>query len=270
MGATNVTETRLAALQDDLAAASSTSERIAVLAAMIELAAEQGASGEETRARSLLSRVLADLEAMASDLEPAVGLPSAAACLPDGGDDYLMVLFLQAEASLLRDDDTGSFRDLDVGIDCLRRLREWLPADDQDRVEVDTTLARALMTRMYRAGGRRADIDEAGALLASLLDLMDSGDPGRRRIISALAVQRAVRYAGYDGSAADRGEALRYAAEAVRPQANGGNGPDGSPAAVDGDPRRAGHRRSSGDRLDDPHPAVHFCAALGHAVAGGS
>jgi hypothetical protein len=236
VGTTHVTEARLAALRGDLAAASSTAERIAVLAAMIELAAEQGASGEAALARSLLGRVLADLAAMAADLEPAVGSPSAAASLPDGGDDYLVVLFLQAEASLQRDDDTGSRRDIDVGIDCLRRLREWLPADDPARVEVDATLARALMTRMGRAGGRPADIDEAGVLLASLLHLMDPDDPDRRRIISALAVQRAARYAGYDGSAADRDEALRYAAEAVQSQANGGHGPDGSSVAVDGDP----------------------------------
>ena len=147
--------------------------------------------------------MLAGLQAAAADLESAADLQAAAVGLPDGGgDDYLMVLFLQAEASLLRDGDTGSVRDLDIGIDCLRRLRERLPADEPARVEVDAMLAGALMTRMGRAGGQRADVDEAGALLASLLDLMDADDPGRRRIISALAVQRATRYAGYDGTAA--------------------------------------------------------------------
>ena len=225
MGTADFTETRLAALQDDLAAATSAAECIPVLGAMTELAAELAASGDADRAGSLLSQLLADLQ-------------SAAAAVPDGGEDYLMALLLQAEVSLLRDGDTGPVPDLDTGIDCLRQLREWLPADEPTRVEFDARLAAALMTRMGRAGGQRADVDEAGALLMSLLDLMKADNPGRRRIISALAVQRATRYAGYDGTAADREAAVNYAAQVIQPEAD--RDPDEADSGPD-EPAVGGH-----------------------------
>src|SRR6266536_3157774 len=172
------TEARLAALQDELAAVASTAERIPVLAAMIELAAEQDASGQADLARSLLSRVLAELQAAAADLESAAGSPPAMAGLPDGGDDYLLVLYLQAEASLLRDGGTGSARDLDIGIDCLRRLRDRLPADEPavggHLVTAWMTLIRQLTSAQRSAMLRRADLEAvqrgggAAALLAEL------------------------------------------------------------------------------------------------------
>lgn len=217
MGKADVTEARLAAVQHELAAAADTAERIPVLEAMIELAAELSASGDTARARTLLGQVLAELQS-AGDLQSAAGLQTAADLTDDLG-DYGMVLFLQAEASLLRDDDTGPAPDLDIAIDCLRRLCEWLPDHEPARVDVDARLAAALMTRMGRASGQLSDVDEAGRLLNSLLDLMHAGDPGRRRIISALAIQRATRYAGYDGPAADREAALDYAAQVIQPEA---------------------------------------------------
>jgi tetratricopeptide (TPR) repeat protein len=199
--AANLTAARFLILRKALRAADSAAESLPVLAEMVRLTAERHQSGDDgaVGARSALNQALAYLRA-------------ASAELPHGSDDYLIALFLQAEACFLRDGDVGPVSDLDDAIECLRRLRAALPPDDPGLLEVDAKLGGAAFTRAGRPRGRLADVDEAGALLTSVLDRLAPDDPGHRRIATVLAVLHAVRFITFGGPQADRDAALAHAA----------------------------------------------------------
>jgi hypothetical protein len=202
--ATQGTADRLAAVREALAATESPAERLPDLAELITCAAELS-EGEDDGAPS--ARPVLD--------EALTYLREASAQLPPDGEEHLFALFLEAEACLLRDGDPGSTDDLDRAIDCLRRVRSALSEDDPDRAEVETKLGAAVLRRAARPGGNLADLDDAGALLASVLDPMACGDPGRRPITGLLAIQRAVRFAAFAGSEDDRMTALAFADEGL-------------------------------------------------------
>lgn len=192
---------RLAVLRGGLRSARSPSDPLPALAEMIRIAKWLLKSGDNgpVGARTVLSHALAYLRAVSEWLAP--------------GDDHRPVaLFLEAEASRLRAAAVGPVTDLDNSIVCLRRLRAMLAADDPDLVMVEVELGLALFIRVGRPGPRLADLDEASALLTSVLDRTETDDPGRREITSLLASQRAVRYSALGGTDADRETAITHAA----------------------------------------------------------
>jgi hypothetical protein len=134
------------------------------------------------------------------------------------------MLYLEAEACLLRDAKAGPVSDLDNAIVCLRRLRAMFPDGSDERAEADARLAPAALTRACRPGGSLADLDEAGVLLAGLLDRTAPGDPVRRQVVRGLAVQRGLRYISFGGSGEDRVAGIGHAQECLTLPA-----PDGPP-----------------------------------------
>lgn len=201
---------RLAVLRRMLAAAASAADCVPVLAEMIVLAGEMSQrEGGAARARPLLRQALAYLRAASGQLPPE-------------SQDYRFVLLLEAEACLLRDSDAGPVGDLDNAIECLRRLRAVLPADDPGLTEIESRLAAAVFMRTSRPGPRLADVDEAGALLTSQLDRLAPDDPGRRRATGNLALLRAIRFVAFGGSEEDRLAGVAYARECLAARADDG------------------------------------------------
>ena len=207
---------RVAALRTDLASAATAAECITPLAGLIEIASElrRGGGGAEN-AGPVLDEVLVYLRA-------ARGQPFAEG--RPGVEEVAAMLYLEAEACLLRDAKAGPVSDLDNAIVCLRRLRAMFPDDSDERAEADARLAPAALTRAGRPGGSLADLDEAGVLLAGLLDRTAPGDSVRRAVVSCLAVQRGLRYIAFSGSGEDRVAGIGYAQECLALPA-----PDGSP-----------------------------------------
>jgi tetratricopeptide (TPR) repeat protein len=186
-----------------LRAAPSAAACVPALAALVEVAGELreddlGGTGA-ARARRLLDEAIRYLRAASLEL-------------PSGSEDHRMTLFLLARACRCRDHDTGPVPDLDDAIACLRRLRAALPSGGPDLAEVEVLLADALLNRAVRAGGRIADVDEAGDILGSVLDGLPPDHPGRRTVAAALAMAHAVRYAMFGGTGTDRDDAAAYAA----------------------------------------------------------
>ena len=132
------------------------------------------------------------------------------------------MLYLEAEACLLRDAKAGPVSDLDNAIVCLRRLRAMLPDGSDERAQADARLAPAALTRAGRPGGSLADLDEAGVLLAGLLDRTAPGDPARRQVVRGLALQRGLRYISFGGSGEDRVAGISHAQECLSLPAPGG------------------------------------------------
>jgi hypothetical protein len=212
---------RAAALRTDLASAATAAECVPPLAGLIEIAGElhrEGGGGAET-ARPILDEVLAYLRA-ARARPSAEGRP--------GDDETAAVLYLEAEACLLRDAEAGPVSDLDSAIGCLRRLQAMLPDDTDERAAADAKLASAAVTRAGRPGGSLADIDEAGVLLAGLLGRAAPGDPALRQVLRSLAVQRGLRFISFGGADEDRRAGIGYAQECLRLPA-----PDGPPDDTD-------------------------------------
>jgi tetratricopeptide (TPR) repeat protein len=208
---------RAAALRTDLASAATAAECVPPLAGLIEIASElrcEGGGGAEN-ARPILDEVLVYLRA-------ARARPSAEG--RSGVDETAAVLYLEAEACLLRDAEVGPVSDLDNAIECLRRLRAMLPDDTDERTEADAKLVSAALTRAGRAGGSLADIDEAGVLLDGLLDRAAPGDPALRQVVRGLAVQRGLRFISFGGSDEDRMAGIGYAQKCLTLPA-----PDGPP-----------------------------------------
>jgi tetratricopeptide (TPR) repeat protein len=94
----------------------------------------------------------------------------------------------------------------------------------EERAETDARLASAALTRAGRPGGSLADIDEAGVLLAGLLDRAAPGDPALRQVVRGLTVQRGLRFICFGGSDEDRTAGIGYAQECLTLPA-----PDGQP-----------------------------------------
>ncbi len=158
---------RVAALRTALTSAATAAECVPALAGLIEIAGElRGGGGGAEQARPILDEVLAYLRA-------AGGMPPANAVL----------LYFEAEACLLRDAKTEPVSDLDNAIECLRRLRAMLTVDSDERAEADARLASAMLLRVGRPGHDQADREEAGTLLAGLLDRTAPDDPARRQIV---------------------------------------------------------------------------------------
>jgi hypothetical protein len=201
----------MAALRIELAMAGTSAESVPALAALIEIAGELqqdgGAGGEQ--ARPVLDDVLSYLRAARGRL------PDENPASPPQEDETVAMLYLEAEACLLRDAEGTPVCDLDNAIECLRRLRALLPEDSDERAEADARLAFAALTRVGRPGGSRADIDEAATLLDGLLARTAPGDPGRRQVTRSLAVARGVRFTTFSGTDEDRKAALGYAQECL-------------------------------------------------------
>ena len=202
---------RLATAREALRAAPGLAEGLPAIAGMIEVAAEiQDAEDDGAAlARELLGESIGHLSA-------------AVAELPAGGEEQLAARYLLAEAGLLRAGGAGPVSDLDDAIGYLRQLQAALTAGTPDRAEVDIELSGALLTRAYQAGGRLADLDEAGTLMESVLGWLPPDSPGRGAATAALAVQRAARYVLFGGSGADREAALEFARTCLTAAADGG------------------------------------------------
>lgn len=183
---------RLALLRRMLRAASSPGECLPLLAEIIAIAEVIPVS------RTVLSQALAYSRAVL-------------AALPADGEDRVIALFLEAEASLLRGAVSGPLQDLDNAIVCLRRLRAMLPADDPGLPEISARLGGALLTRAAKTCTRVSDLEEAGELFGFVLDGLAPGDPRYHQIHLTLATQRAVRYSGFGGTEADREAAVAHA-----------------------------------------------------------
>ncbi len=203
-----MTEDRMAALRGELARATGSGERLPVLAAMIELAAELRKAGS-------------DDDAGAAALDEALLQLAASAASPADAGEYAMTLYLIAQACIMR--DAGS--DLDDAIRCLLELRDGLGADAPDlaaadnapdlaavMTEIQVNIGGALYERASRPGGRAADVDDASAALAAALDRMAPEHPRRAWLTAALAWQYADRYAGFNGTEDHRAAALSHAA----------------------------------------------------------
>jgi hypothetical protein len=216
-----VTAERMRALRAELAEATCADERLPVLNDIVDLAAELGQAGGEAAASAAaaLDEVLAELRELRASAESA------------DEDQYLMTLYLIAQAGLLR--DSGS--DLDDAIACLRELRDVLLTEpvepaaglhltespdaeeiqgpEEIMVEIEFGLGQALFRRLSRPGGGVTDLDDASAALAAALGWMASDAPGRPALTAALALQYATRYSGYSGTQDHRMAALALAAE---------------------------------------------------------
>src|SRR5260370_29012843 len=142
----------MAALRGELARATGSGERLPVLAAMIELAAELRKAGS-------------DDDAGAAALDEALLQLAASAASPADAGEYAMTLYLIAQACIMR--DAGS--DLDDAIRCLLELRDGLGADAPDlaaadnapdlaavMTEIQVNIGGALYERASRPGGRAA------------------------------------------------------------------------------------------------------------------
>lgn len=200
---------RRAALRAALSSATSAAECVPALAELIGIAGElrrAGGPGAES-AGPVLAEVLSYLRAAHRSLP---------AGQRDGG-DLAVLLYLEAEACLLRDARGGPLSDLDNAIGCLRRLRAALPGESAERMEAEAKLAAAVLTRAGRPGGGLPDVDEAGALLDGLLGRVAPGDPTRRQVVRSLAVQRGVRFISFGGGEADRAAGIDYARECLAP-----------------------------------------------------
>jgi hypothetical protein len=184
---------RLTAARAALRTTGGTAAPLSAIAGFIEVAADisdaddEGAAG----ARELLGE--------------AVGyLRTALLTLPSGGDDHLDALYLLAEAGVLRASGPGPASDQDDAITFLRRLGAALAAGSPERAEADAELGRMLLRRASGPGGQLDDLDEAGALLEAVRDRLAPDSPEGGAMTALLAVQRAVRYAMYGGTGADR------------------------------------------------------------------
>ena len=225
-----MTAERMAALREKLAGAAGASERLPVLAEMIDLAAEfsQAGGDDAVVATAALDDVLREL----GELRTLAGPPLEP-------DDHAFALYLVAQACLLR--DSGS--DLDDAIACLRELRDELlaeppdvapdpddagepaegePADAEDfpdfgeiMAEVEVKLGQALFQRVTRPGGGAADLDGAGAALRAALDWMPSDAPVRPALTMGLAWCYSMRYISYGGTQDHRLAGLALAAECL-------------------------------------------------------
>lgn len=199
-----VTEDQIAILRGQLAGAASPGERLSVLAEIVDLAV---ARPGDAPARSALDQALPALETVAESAD-------------DDG-DYLMALYVFAQACLARDGEG----DLDNAIGALRELRDALGEDPPEpeqggehaqlMVEIDTKLGMALSERASRPDGAVADVDGASQALMSALARMTPGDDRRPMLTGALALQHALRYAGCAGTEEDRRSALALAAEVL-------------------------------------------------------
>jgi CHAT domain-containing protein len=217
-----LTAGRGAALRAALASAATTAECVPALAGLIDIARELHEEGgtRADDARAILDEVLSYLRAAHA------GLPAGPRDGPPGHGDQdshpgqgiagtAALLYLTAEASLLRGSDASPVSDLDNAIECLRRLRPMLPDDSEERSEIEARLASAALTRAGGAGGRLADVDEAGAILAGLLDRTPPGSPARRQVLRAAAVQRGLRFMCFGGTEEDRVAGIGCARECL-------------------------------------------------------
>jgi hypothetical protein len=130
----------VATLRADLASAATAAECVPSLARLIEIAGElrrEGGEGAE-KARPVLDEVLVYLRA-------ARGRPSGEGW--SGEDETAAMLYLEAEACLLRDAKAGPVSDLDNAIESLRRLRAMFPDDSAEWAEASARLASAALTR---------------------------------------------------------------------------------------------------------------------------
>jgi hypothetical protein len=193
----------LARLREALGGTAPVAERLKVIAEMIELAAELSDSGDEGAEGAAQARAGLD--------EAVTRLRTTRAAVPAGSYEGLVTLSLLADACLVR--DLGS--DLDDAIGYLRQLRGELPWHDPELIHVETRLGSALFQRAYRSQGSPADVDDAGAAFTAALDQMAPEGPGRAELAAALALQRAVRYAGLGGTQDDRDAALSCAAQCL-------------------------------------------------------
>lgn len=214
----------MAALREKLAGAAGSSERLAVLAEMLDLAAELGQADSDDGdgaavAAAALDDVLRDLGGLRA--------PDAAPLEPD---DHAFALYLTAQACLRR----ASGADLDEAIACLRELRDELlaePADPDDAEEpaatedapdlgaiiseVEVSLGQALFQRVTRSDGGAADLDDSSAALRAALEWTPSDSPARPSMITGLAWCYALRYIGYGGTQDHRRAGLALAAEGL-------------------------------------------------------
>ncbi|MGD0064697.1 MAG: hypothetical protein ABSB76_14785, partial [Streptosporangiaceae bacterium] len=245
-----MTPERMPVLREDLARASCASERLPVLAEMIDLAAELSQTGgdDAADAKAALDGVLRELCELRA--------PAGSALDPD---DQAFTLYLVAQACLLR--DSGS--DLDDAIACLRELRDDLlaepldpdgaadpaepePADTaepmdtgepmgtaepmdtaepmgtgdvldfgQIMTEVEVKLGYALFKRVTRSDGDVDDLDAASAALRAALAWSPSDASVRPGLIMGLAWCFGLRYVGYDGTQDHRLAGLALAAEGL-------------------------------------------------------
>ena len=198
---TAMTADRMAALRQALAEATRAEEREPILAEIIDLAAELSQPGAQDAA------------------EAGLGLDEALAQLraPAADDDAALTLYLTAVACLVR--DCGS--DLDDAIAGLIELREMLLADAQDPgpdaelaeilAEIEAKLGVALLRRASGPDGRVADLDAAATAYGVALGLMADDDERRPALVAGLALQCAMRYAGFGGSDEHRTAALAHA-----------------------------------------------------------
>lgn len=199
-----VTEDQIAILWGQLAEAASPGERLTVLAEIVDLAA---ARPGDVLARLSLDQALPALVTLAESVD-------------DDG-DYLMALYLFAQACLARDSEG----DLDDAIGALRELRDAIGEDSPEpaqaeehaqlMAEINTKLGMALSERASRPDGAAADVDGASQALMSALDRMTPDDDRRPMLAGALALQHATRYAGFAGTEEDRRSALALAAEVL-------------------------------------------------------
>jgi CHAT domain len=225
-----MTAERMTALREELARAAGASERLSVLAEMIDLAAEFSQAGGDDAA--IAAAALDDVLRELSELRAPVGPPLQP-------DDHAFALYLAAQACLLRD----SGADLDDAIACLRELRDELLAEPSDvapdpddagepaageaanaedfpdfweiMVEVEVKLGQALFQRVTRPGGGVAELDGAGAALRAALDWMPSDAPARLAVIMGLAWCYGLRYISYGGTQDHRLAGLALAAEGL-------------------------------------------------------
>jgi len=186
-------------LRTALAAAEFPEDRLGILADLTDMAAVLSGEGDEA----------AGLAVECLD-ETINGLTSVRAEFPAASDEGLFVLSLLAEASLLR--DVGS--DLDEAAWYLRDLQGLLPLEDPALMEVEFELGQVLIERCNRRN-ELADLDEIVATMTRVLGGMAHGDERRAAVLSVLALYRAARYGGLNGSADDRLAALSHAAEGL-------------------------------------------------------
>ena len=205
------TASRLVALRAELVSATTVAQCVPALAGLVELAGELGREG----ARPVLDEVLSYLLAARWRL-------TAAEVPGQPGEEETALLYLEAQACLLRDATAGPVSDLDNAIQCLRQLRALFPAGSDERAEAEASLASATLTRVGRPGGRLADLDEAGpACSDASLDRVPPGSPARRQVVRCLAVQRGLRFISFGGTEEDRVTAIAYARECFTPPSVG-------------------------------------------------
>ena len=204
------TASRLVPLRAELVSATTVAQCVPALAGLVELAGELGREDARPILDEVLSYLLAARERLTAAEVP--GQPE---------EEETALLYLEAQACLLRDATAGPVSDLDNAIQCLRQLRALFPAGGDERAEAEASLASATLTRAGRPGGRLADLDEAGSLFDALLDRMPPNSSARRQVVRCLAVQRGLRFISFGGTEEDRVTGIGYARECLTPPSGG-------------------------------------------------